>query len=346
MKRLLATILALLVLACPALGEPARTATLRFSSFAGGGYEYTVEIDDPSIVRCEAKYEYEEQDEPIDGASFDFTATFTGLKPGSTWATVFGKSPIMENEDSIYSITVDDALNVTLSPVRMISTFYLSRMIEGGFASYKIIMDSGGYRVSIDEGEERPFSIGAVEELVRVIDTYDITSWDGFSESDYNVLDGESFRLDIGLTDGARVLARGENAFPDSYDEAMEQIWRILTWNTEGDDMKLFINGTEVSVVWEDNASVEALRAMLPLTIQMSMYGGFEQVGPIGASLPRNDEQTTTDAGDIVLYSGNQIVIFYGSNTWAYTQLGHVKLPSEEMAGLLENGDVEIQIAE
>ncbi len=56
----------------------------------------------------------------------------------------------------------------------------------------------------------------------------------------------------------------------------------------------------------------------------MSMYGGFEQVGEIGTSLPRNDVQTTTSAGDIVLYSGNQIVIFYGNNSWAYTRLGHI----------------------
>lgn len=75
------------------------------------------------------------------------------------------------------------------------------------------------------------------------------------------------------------------------------------------------------------------------------MYGGFEQVGPIGTSLPRKDVQTTTQAGDIVLYSGNQIVVFYGSNSWAYTRLGHIsdKTPSE-MAELLGSGDVTITI--
>ncbi len=70
-----------------------------------------------------------------------------------------------------------------------------------------------------------------------------------------------------------------------------------------------------------------------PLTIQMSMYGGFEQVGPIGQSLPENDSRTTTQAGDIVLYVGNQIVVFYGSNSWAYTRLGHITDKStQEMA--------------
>ncbi len=61
------------------------------------------------------------------------------------------------------------------------------------------------------------------------------------------------------------------------------------------------------------------LAAEKPLTIEMTPYGGFEQVGALGQSLPRKDEQTTTVAGDVMLYSGDQIVIFYGANTWSYT---------------------------
>ena len=76
------------------------------------------------------------------------------------------------------------------------------------------------------------------------------------------------------------------------------------------------------------------------------MYGGFEQVGPIGQSLPRNDEQTTTSSGDIVLYSGNQIVVFYGSNSWSYTRLGRITdKTASELAELLGNGDVTITIS-
>ena len=79
----------------------------------------------------------------------------------------------------------------------------------------------------------------------------------------------------------------------------------------------------------------------------MSMYGGFEQVGALVTDLPRNDVQTTTSAGDIVLYSGNQIVMFYGSNSWAYTRLGKVTdTSSDEMAELLGNGDVEITLSD
>ena len=112
--------------------------------------------------------------------------------------------------------------------------------------------------------------------------------------------------------------------------------------------MQMKIGDTDVVVDWEDNDSVEALKDICqdtPLTIQMSMYGGFEQVGPIGQSLPRDDIQTTTQAGDIVLYSGNQIVVFYGSNSWAYTRLGHIiDRSGQEMAELLGNGDVTIMI--
>ena len=109
--------------------------------------------------------------------------------------------------------------------------------------------------------------------------------------------------------------------------------------------MRLTIGDTQVPVTWEENASVEALGELLPLTIQLSMYGGFEQVGSIGQRIPRDDTQITTDFGDIVLYSGDQLVIFYGSNTWSYTRLGHVDLSRRELEDLLSHGDVRITLA-
>ena len=117
----------------------------------------------------------------------------------------------------------------------------------------------------------------------------------------------------------------------------------------EEEEMKMFINGQPVRVEWESNDSVEALKQLAAsnkLTIQMSMYGGFEQVGSIGTSLPRNDIQTTTEAGDIVLYSGDQIVVFYGSNSWAYTRLGHITdKTADEMTELLGNENVTITLS-
>ena len=117
---------------------------------------------------------------------------------------------------------------------------------------------------------------------------------------------------------------------------------------TQGEAMKAIINEKEISVDWEDNASVKELREITktePLRISLSMYGSFEQVGSIGRSIARDDSQMTTQPGDIVLYNGNQIVIFYGSNSWSYTRLGKIKgLSIEELKNLLGNGNVELEL--
>ena len=115
------------------------------------------------------------------------------------------------------------------------------------------------------------------------------------------------------------------------------------------EELLLSIDGVQVEVDWEENESVAALRelvALNPLTIQMSMYGGFEQVGPLGTSLPRQDVQTHTNYGDIVLYSGDQLVVFHGSNSWAYTRLGHIRdLSQAELKEMLGQHDVTITLA-
>ena len=113
-------------------------------------------------------------------------------------------------------------------------------------------------------------------------------------------------------------------------------------------ELSLTIGNTPVKVDWQNNSSVAALKELVkdkPLTINMTMYGGFEQVGAIGQSVARNDSQTTTRSGDIVLYSGNQIVIFYGSNSWSYTRLGRVTDKNDaQMRELLANGNTSITI--
>ena len=115
--------------------------------------------------------------------------------------------------------------------------------------------------------------------------------------------------------------------------------------NQAADGIKLYIDEIEVPVDWENNRSIEDLKKRLPLTVQMSKYGGFEQVGSIGRSIISDDKEITADYGDIVLYSGNKIVIFHGSNSWAYTRLGHINLSQREMTELLSKGNVRITIA-
>lgn len=101
------------------------------------------------------------------------------------------------------------------------------------------------------------------------------------------------------------------------------------------------------SATFADNSGAQALKELLAdgdITIRMSDYGGFEKVGSLGQSLPTENSQTTTQAGDIVLYQGSQIVIFYGSNSWSYTRLGKI----DGLAGWQEalgNGDVAVTLS-
>ena len=109
--------------------------------------------------------------------------------------------------------------------------------------------------------------------------------------------------------------------------------------------MRMKIDGINVPVEWENNESVNAMKDSLPLTVKMHQYGGFEQVGSLGKNLPRNDKRITTSAGDIVLYSGNQIVIFYGSNTWEYTKLGRITGKSKsELKTLIDKSRVTLAV--
>lgn len=98
---------------------------------------------------------------------------------------------------------------------------------------------------------------------------------------------------------------------------------------------KLYITIDEntVSATMEDNVATRALVAALQegsITYNAGDYGGFEKVGALGFNLPSEDEETVTRPGDIVLYNGNQIVIFYGTNSWSYTRIGHIDNSSEE----------------
>ena len=106
------------------------------------------------------------------------------------------------------------------------------------------------------------------------------------------------------------------------------------------ENMKLSIDNQELDVTWEDNDSVKALKGILPLTINMHEYGGFEQTGSIGQSIVKNDSQIDVVPGDIVLYSGNAISVFYSTSSWSYTRLGHITLNKNELNALLNKESV------
>ena len=114
--------------------------------------------------------------------------------------------------------------------------------------------------------------------------------------------------------------------------------------------LNININGIGQAVVWEYNESVNALKELAKngLIINTTNYGGFEQVGSIGSSIPSNDKQITATTGDIMLYNGNQIVVCFGENTSEYTRLGKLTYPDEIIIDSLavESAEILITITE
>ncbi|WP_242826868.1 cyclophilin-like fold protein [Lachnobacterium bovis] len=110
--------------------------------------------------------------------------------------------------------------------------------------------------------------------------------------------------------------------------------------------IRVTVGSSSFIVNLEDNETAKALRKMITdedLTISASNYGGFEKVCQLGKTLPRNDKQITTKAGDVMLYSGNQIVFFYGANSWSYTKIGKVEASSiEKLESVLSGSETEV----
>ena len=120
------------------------------------------------------------------------------------------------------------------------------------------------------------------------------------------------------------------------------------TDNTMPETIKIIVSGKTLSVKIEDNEATKALVAALSeasITYEANDYGGFEKVGLLGRTLPTSDTQITTQAGDVILYSGNQIVLFYGSNTWSYTRVGKMQYESlDELKSFLKAGEGNISV--
>ena len=110
----------------------------------------------------------------------------------------------------------------------------------------------------------------------------------------------------------------------------------------------IYVNNAVLAVKAENNSSAEALIRLLgtgDITITMHDYGSFEKVGPLGTTIPRNDEDITTTPGDIILYQGNQITIYYDENRWDFTKLGHIDIGQDELKAVLGSGDVTVTLS-
>lgn len=113
------------------------------------------------------------------------------------------------------------------------------------------------------------------------------------------------------------------------------------------EQMRMLINEQEVPITWEDNVSVQEIQAYVEdedIVVSAHMYGGFEQVGDLPQSFTSNDTQMTSTSGDVFLYQGNQVVVFFGSNSWSYTKLGHITVDTNVLHDLLNKQNCQITI--
>ncbi len=112
--------------------------------------------------------------------------------------------------------------------------------------------------------------------------------------------------------------------------------------------MYIYINDNKLEVTLAKNSAVDALVEILKqgdIIYTADDYGGFEKVGDLGHTLPTENSRITTQAGDVILYSGDRIVLFYGSNTWSYTRLGKINgYSASELRTLLGADDGSIQV--
>ncbi len=123
----------------------------------------------------------------------------------------------------------------------------------------------------------------------------------------------------------------------------------IMNVTAQETRIKITINNeTELTASMVENSSVAALMELLSedyLTIEMSDYSNMEKVGLIGTTLPRNDEQITTEPGDLILYQGNALVIYYAPNSWNFTRLGKIdSITQQELIDVLGPGDVTVKL--
>ena len=119
--------------------------------------------------------------------------------------------------------------------------------------------------------------------------------------------------------------------------------------NSMDDSVKVKINDEVFDVKLENNSATQELIKELKkgnVTVNASEYGGFEKVGDLGFSLPANDENVETNPGDIVLYQGDKVSLFYGSHSWSYTKLGKIdNVDSNKLKEVLGSGDVTLEFS-
>lgn len=145
------------------------------------------------------------------------------------------------------------------------------------------------------------------------------------------------------LSDGSSETLPSDSAPSESSAESSDPE-PATQQNTTEDTMYIIIGEHILNVKTADNSSAKALLELLKdgdITVDAHDYGNFEKVGALGAELPTNDERITTEPGDVILYQGDKITLYYDANTWNFTLLGKVQgVSADELKAILGEGDV------
>jgi len=141
-----------------------------------------------------------------------------------------------------------------------------------------------------------------------------------------------------------------ESGIPlETSDDTGKAVMGDSNMNATDNQIVISVNGHTLTATLAQNSSGEALKKLLedgPMTISMRDYGDMEKVGDIGTSLPTNDEQITTEAGDLILYMGSAFVIYYAPNSWNFTRLGKIdNITAQELKNILGDGSVEVTLS-
>jgi flavodoxin len=216
-------------------------------------------------------------------------------------------------------------------------------------------------------GEQRP----AIKETLENASQYDVVFlgspiWYGKSPRVIlTFLDKYSFEGKTVIpfvTSAASSISNVNSELPSTYPDINWKEGRRLngisdadlrTWvqsfvGTTTQKLYLTIGGVTKTATMVSNSSTEALVAQLQqgnITYEAHDYGNFEKVGPLGRSLPTSNSQITTQAGDVILYNGNQLVLFYGTNSWSYTRIGKMEYGTlDELKTFLKAGQGKISV--
>lgn len=114
-------------------------------------------------------------------------------------------------------------------------------------------------------------------------------------------------------------------------------------------EITIDVNGNKLTAALADSTAAKELAEKLKagsVTVTLNEYGGFEKVGDLPWSLTKSDKQVSTEPGDIMLYQGDQMTIFYNSNSWSYTKLGSIEnTTQEELESLFGEGDITVTLS-